>query len=326
MAMPPAPSGTNPPAHKPSPTANTKPNRLPAPSLFVGPPSRNASQLSVARQATDANPSRPTRDPLIRHRSALSRSALHGDESKPRPSSVAGDASDPAGLDPNPAPTALPKPSDRSIDAKWKEMQTTLNEVELMAQTSTHVFGASHSAALDNLRRAQIELARAWGRGNEERNAGVEAERESAEGIDIQRFRGAEDLASDRGAKAQRARAMTADSASTALSDESVLTTDRGSTGSGGTKGSGKKGARGGASQLEDETAQDIRLASERRAANEAYFRKVDGSVKDVVARLQVVAEAMGLVEGESRSLWSVSESGRSAEESTGKAEDTMPG
>lgn len=44
-------------------------------------------------------------------------------------------------------------------------MQATLAEVELSAFSSTHVFGSAHSAALDELREAQIELARAWGRG-----------------------------------------------------------------------------------------------------------------------------------------------------------------
>ncbi len=44
-------------------------------------------------------------------------------------------------------------------------MQATLAEVELSAFSSTHVFGSAHSAALDELREAQIALARAWGRG-----------------------------------------------------------------------------------------------------------------------------------------------------------------
>lgn len=44
-------------------------------------------------------------------------------------------------------------------------MQATLAEVELSAFSSTHVFGSAHSAALDELRKAQIELAKAWGRG-----------------------------------------------------------------------------------------------------------------------------------------------------------------
>lgn len=44
-------------------------------------------------------------------------------------------------------------------------MQATLAEVELSAFSSTHVFGTAHSAALEELREAQIELAKAWGRG-----------------------------------------------------------------------------------------------------------------------------------------------------------------
>ena len=47
-------------------------------------------------------------------------------------------------------------------------MQATLAEVELSAFSSTHVFGSAHSAALDELRDAQIELAKAWGRGEAE--------------------------------------------------------------------------------------------------------------------------------------------------------------
>ncbi len=47
-------------------------------------------------------------------------------------------------------------------------MQATLAEVELQgAFSSTHVFGEKHAAALEGLRVAQVELARAWGRGEE---------------------------------------------------------------------------------------------------------------------------------------------------------------
>lgn len=53
-------------------------------------------------------------------------------------------------------------------------MQATLAEVELSAFSSTHVFGQAHAAALEELRVAQVELARAWGRGEE----GGEGERE----------------------------------------------------------------------------------------------------------------------------------------------------
>ncbi|KAK5110903.1 hypothetical protein LTR62_005441 [Meristemomyces frigidus] len=259
---------------KPSPTANVKPSRLPAPTLFIGPPSRNASQLSVSRQGLAPTTSK-TRDPLTRQRIALGRS---------------GDTKTSTEL-----PT-IKKASEKEAEAKWKEMQSTLDEVELTAQTSTHVFGESHAAALEELRRAQIELARAWGRGNEEKEGSV-----SNEG----RFNGADDIANDRRAThGTRARGDTESSASTVLSDESVLTGSPTSAATGG----GGAGAR--SSQLEDETAEDIKRASERRAANEAYFKKVERGVKDVVGRLEVVAAAMRGVEGESRSLWGGSSKG----------------
>ena len=187
----------------------------------------------------------------------------------------------------------MKKESDKAIDAKWREMQSTLNEVELTAQSSTHVFGESHAAALDELRRAQVELARAWGRGNDDQANATDGQ--GAE-MNINRFGGADNLAGDR-LKMSRNRADTGASASTTLSDESLAS-----------DASPRSKARSGKSQLEDETAEDIRLASERRAANEAYFKKVDKGVKDVVAKLEVVAEAMRGVEGESRSLWSNSE------------------
>ncbi|KAF2172429.1 hypothetical protein M409DRAFT_63118 [Zasmidium cellare ATCC 36951] len=267
--------------NKPSPTANTKPNRLPAPTLFVGPPSRNASQLSIARTATHDSTLNKTRDTLNRQKSALSR-PYHPDAET---NTGDGDA-------PNPSSNLPPlkKASEKAVEAKWKEMQSTLNEVELTAQSSTHVFGESHAAALDDLRRAQVELARAWGRGNE-RQADAAEDLE----LNINRFKGAEDIALDRSsAHSRRQRADTAASTSTALSDESTSVRS-------------DVTSRSGRSQLEDETAADIKLASERRAANEAYFKKVDSGVKDVVAKLAVVAEAMRGVEGESRSLWSSS-------------------
>ncbi|EME50037.1 hypothetical protein DOTSEDRAFT_100907, partial [Dothistroma septosporum NZE10] len=259
---------------RPSPTANTKPNRLPAPVLFVGPPSRNASQLSISRTATHDSSRQ-----LNRQKLGLSRPFDPDNEA-----SVA----DADALRDHGTLQPLKKASDKNIEAKWKEMQSTLNEVELTAQSSTHVFGESHAAALDELRKAQVELARAWGRGNETKASGAESDLE----MNINRFKGAEDLAIDRRDQ-YRKRADTAASTSTALSDESARSDST---------------AKSGRSQLEDETAQDIKLASERRAANEAYFRKVDRGVKDVVSKLEAVAEAMRGVEGESRSLWSNSD------------------
>lgn len=273
-------ASTVPSNNKPLPTANTKPNRLPAPTLFVAPPSRNASNLSIARTATHDSSLNKARDPLNRQKSALSR---------PYNPDAEGNAGDGDASNPNATLPPLKKASEKAVEAKWKEMQSTLNEVELTAQSSTHVFGESHAAALDDLRRAQVELARAWGRGNERPDASEDLE------LNIDRFKGAEDIALDRkSAHSRRQRADTAASTSTALSDESTSVRSDVTT-------------RSGRSQLEDETAADIKLASERRAANEAYFKKVDTGVKDVVAKLAVVAEAMRGVEGESRSLWSSS-------------------
>ncbi|KAF2717603.1 hypothetical protein K431DRAFT_341237 [Polychaeton citri CBS 116435] len=276
-------------------TANTKPNRLPAPTLFVGPPSRNASQLSMHNPFPSGNDdthqfhhstnttTNPAQKPP-RGKSALKHEFTNEDNKN-------------ASKDGAPT-TRLQKPSPKSLDARWREMQSTLNEVELTAQNTTHVFGASHAAALQELRTAQIALARAWGRGNEEQRRAAQENGAATSMTSVapelgagssEKFKVAHDLASDR-FRANRDRAGTTTSVSTSLSDES----DKGS-----------KTTTSAKSQLEEETAQDIRLASERRAANEDYFNKVDAGVKEVVAKLGVVAEAMRGVEGEARSLWS---------------------
>lgn len=67
-------------------------------------------------------------------------------------------------------------------------MQATLAEVELSAFSSAHVFGSAHSAALDELREAQIALAKVWGRG--EAN---EEEEEEAETVKVKSGQGKED-------------------------------------------------------------------------------------------------------------------------------------
>lgn len=77
-------------------------------------------------------------------------------------------------------------------------MQATLAEVELSAFSSTHVFGSAHSAALEELREAQIALAQAWGRGEAGEDEGLaedkahvekakdEAKKVSAEGEEVE--------------------------------------------------------------------------------------------------------------------------------------------
>lgn len=278
--------------NKPSPTSNTKPSRLPAPSLFVGPPSRNTSQLSVSRQlAPDAPHGKPSRDPVPRQRSALSRPF----ESADTPSEEA-DKKQEGG-------PRLRKDSEKETEARWREMQSTLNEVELTAQSSTHVFGESHAKALDALRDAQIALAYAWGRGNEESGMlnSVSLDNTISQfSMDGERRQSATDpVGGD--SRRMRPRADTQASMSTVLSDESVRSDDT---------------ARESKAQMEDETAEDIRRASERRGNNEEYFRMVEKSVGDVVGKLDIVAEAMRGVEAESRSLWSGSSVTGSSEQS----------
>ena len=60
-------------------------------------------------------------------------------------------------------------------------MQATLAEVELSAFSSTHVFGSAHSAALEELRDAQIALAKAWGRGEADEQEEVEEHMKNGE-------------------------------------------------------------------------------------------------------------------------------------------------
>ncbi|KAK0864098.1 hypothetical protein LTS02_006188 [Friedmanniomyces endolithicus] len=294
-------------ATKPSPTAGTKPHRLPAPTLFVGPPSRTASQLSVSRQGIDSGKDPSTRQRTNKLGRTTTAEPSDTKDGNPDPNS------NPTNADSLPPLPTLRKASEKEADARWREMKSTLNEVELTAQSSTHVFGTQHAAALDDLRRAQVALAYAWGRGNEEKAVRA-AEDERAQEASVERFGNADEIARDRREAGGRRRGDTGVSVSTTLSDESVLSEV---TGGGGSGGGGEAGT--GRSQLEDETAQDIKLASERRAANEAYLKKVEEGVKDVVAKLEVVAEAMRGVEGESRSLWG----GTASERSSGSEGDS---
>jgi hypothetical protein len=287
---------------KPSSTSNTKPSRLPAPSLFVGPPSRNTSQLSVSRQLTpDAANGKNNRDPVTRQRSAFS---------KPFESTEATVEETHHHKDPD---TRLRKDSEKETEARWREMQTTLNEVELTAQSSTHVFGASHARALDELRDAQVALAWAWGRGNEESGLlnSVSLDNTISQfSMDGERRQSATEESGE--PRRTRQRADTQASMSTVLSDESVRSEET---------------AKESRAQMEDETAEDIRRASERRGKNEEYFRMVEKSVGDVVSKLDIVAEAMKGVEAESRSLWSGSSMTASSSEQgeRGQASSTEP-
>jgi hypothetical protein len=262
-------------------------NRLPAPTLFVGPPSRNTSQLSVSRQVL-ADPSRSNtpRDKrptsLIRQHSALSTASTiqHNEHAS---------SASPTKAEAPSSSTHLRKLSNKSVDARWHSMQTSLNETEFSAraQESTRIFGAAHAAALDALRTAQIELARAWGRGKGESEERDENDAATDMGFDV----------ANSASVTARKRGDTATSVSTFLSDESVSESNASET-----NGSGRMGMD--PRQLEDDTLADIQRASERRKLNERYFKMVERSVRDVGDKLEGVASAMRGVEGEGRALW----------------------
>ncbi|KAL8971545.1 MAG: hypothetical protein Q9183_001004 [Haloplaca sp. 2 TL-2023] len=139
------------------PSSAQHPKRAPPPSLFLGPPSRNASNISLPPVALQTSSSAQPRAPLLRTRSARA----------PDPVPTLGRAR-------AQAPSSARTEGDRT-DALWAEMQATLADVELNAFSSTHVFGPAHSAALDELREAQMQLAQAWGRSGTEDDAAPKA-------------------------------------------------------------------------------------------------------------------------------------------------------
>lgn len=54
----------------------------------------------------------------------------------------------------------------------------------------------------------------------------------------------------------------------------------------------------------DDDDEGDILVARRRREANERFFEKVREAVRDVVGRLEGVAEKMGKLEKESMEIW----------------------
>jgi hypothetical protein len=152
-------------------------------------------------------------------------------------------------------------------------MQNTLEEVELSAikGPGMTVFGSEHARALDDLRRAQIDLAKAWARSEADESGQVVEERKSAKGTEATDM-----LAADR-----------------------AETLRPGSVGEG--SGSGSTFER---SRLEEETEKDIELSRKRREANDRYFEKVNKGVLEVVNKLEEVARAMKGVEMESQEIW----------------------
>lgn len=169
-------------------------------------------------------------------------------------------------------------------DALWAEMQNTLAEVELSASTGSHVFGAQHAKALEDLRNAQLALAQAWAKSESEEDShypeGEEANVGGSGTVGVQAAPG--------------------------------------------TRGKGPGSRNNSRERnLEEETERDILLARKRREANDKYFQQVNSGVLDVVAKLEDVANAMRQVERESKEIWSEGDSSGSLTESATDAMDS---
>jgi hypothetical protein len=254
-------------------------NRLPAPALFVGPPSHNASNTSLLSPGAETRS--PTKTPLVRQRSLLS-----PDTKRPLPPTTDTYDGDQLSLINSNSTGAAPfvkrqRQQNQAADAEassraeaiWAEMQNTLEEVELSAikGPGMTVFGSEHSRALDELRRAQIELAKAWAR-SEDDAAASEQQRK--------------------------------------VSDVGSLALPNNSTRPRGDSSSGKGDKVFDRFRLEEETEKDIELSRKRREENDRYFEKVNKGVQEVVVRLEEVAKAMRGVENESNEIWGRSDDG----------------
>jgi hypothetical protein len=189
---------------------------------------------------------------------------------------------------------------DHRAESLWAEMQKTLADVELSAMNTSHVLGASHAKALEDLRTAQLSLAQAW------------AKSEADELHDHDADSDAEAAAAASGSFATKSspgksKAAHAEGKATAFTNNK---------------------------NLEEETERDIYLARKRREANDRYFQQVNRGVLDVVSKLDEVAGAMRRVERESREIWdessdesiSDSETGGSATDHTGLTDSPTDG
>lgn len=248
----------------------TKQSREPPPSLFLGPPSQNASHISLPGSLSGAplanTSSNPTRAPLIQQRSHRLQPHIPlegGTDTSSRPPLVQAFDSQ--------------KQAART-DALWAEMQSTLEEVELSAAHTTHLFGAGHSHTIDELRKAQIELAKAWARTETEDAGEIKQENRLGRGL-----HGSEAMSAPEGTEAGKS---TAPSASAGPSTSAAGIPEKSNL------------------KLEEETEADILLARKRREANDKYFQRVNGGVLEVVAKLEEVARAMKSMEQEIKEIW----------------------
>ncbi|KZF25597.1 hypothetical protein L228DRAFT_280824 [Xylona heveae TC161] len=191
-------------------------SRLPPPSLFLAPPSQAASTNSLLLQPTNSATGQPGIPPLLRSRSTRDQQAASHQSDTSRPlehfQSAPSHSQQQASEQPPPLfSRSSGQAAMERADALWAEMQNTLEDVELSAASSTHVFGAEHSRAIEELGQKQIALAQAWAHG--ERDGEQELEQEKAT------------LAAD-GGDARTGRAQTTKPESTTKHSELELGTD----------------------------------------------------------------------------------------------------
>lgn len=170
-------------------------------------------------------------------------------------------------------------------DAVWAEMQRTLADVELSAMNSSHVFGATHARALEDLRAAQLGLAQAWAKSEADEMGDEEFGKGDEGNSVVGTLRGGVfgSPTTTKGHGKGHSRNASTPSNATQSGKSSVGNT------------------------LEEETERDIKLARRRREANDRYFKQVNRGVLEVVKKLDEVAGAMRRVEKESREIWNES-------------------
>lgn len=332
------------PMPQPSQTRNTPASRLPAPTLFVGPPSHNASNISLALKhthtasSTQHHPPSPTK---LRHERTASTSPSPSPGTSPGaparnqvgkpPFSNANaksnaDADSAAGVGGGEKrgvgvsagereKAGRPRrPTAAQIDAQWAELQSTLRDIEASASSGVHVFGPAHAGALDELRRAQVELARAWGpvdfrgKGDADSNgetSGDEGGEGQGQGQGQQKEEGEQNgNGNGNTSTGAAAGAGTAPRSSTDKPPDTTSTRPK--------PPQPQQQPSIGLSPsdpLSASTAADLSAAAARRRANEEYFARVKGGVQEVVSRLEEVSAAMKKVEEQSREIWGEGES-----------------
>jgi hypothetical protein len=174
-------------------------------------------------------------------------------------------------------------------------MQKTLADVELSAMNTSHVFGASHLRALEDLRTAQLSLAQTW------------AKTEADELLEHD-FDNTSRNESNVGAALESKPSASTPTPSSGRPKGAQLPTGPGFSPPPPTIKEEKDGNKPSAftnnKDLEEETERDIQLARKRREANDRYFSQVNRGVLEVVSKLDEVAGAMRRVEKESREIW----------------------